>query len=348
MSELRKKLVWGVKIVGKTALVCVVVFCLFNCNSIWYGIQQGRGQLKIVWGAEKFDHYLKDENYPDSLKQKIQVVQEIREFAFDSLGLEPTKNYTKMYDQKGEPGMWVVTACSRYSLTSYKWKFPFLGAFGYKGYFNKKKAMKEAEELKAEGYDTDVSVVNAWSTLGWFKDPVMSSMLEKSNGQLARLLIHELTHSTLFVKNNVQFNENLASYIGDIGGALFLKSKYGEGSEEYIQYLQKLEDYKKIRTYLLRSTKALKVFYEKEENRTEKRKRAKINEVIANLDTLDLVNTEKIKLFIKNKDQINNTFFTDFLMYREDQQLLDEEFKVKFKGNFKNYFVYLKQKYPSI
>lgn len=336
------------KQIRKTLLYAFAILCLFNCNALWYGVQQGRGQMKIVWGAKNLDEYLNDESYPDSLKDKIRIVKEIRQFAFDSLGISYTKNYTKMYNQNGKPGMWVVTACEPYALKPYKWSFPLLGEFGYKGYFKKRKAVKEAEKLKKKGYDTDVAVVNAWSTLGWFKDPVMSSMLNKSEGQLARLLIHELTHSTLFVKNNVQFNENLASYIGDIGGALFLKSKYGPNSPQYLEYLGKLEDYKKIRKHLLKAAKSLNTYYLTMERPNDAEKRAKINQILMDLDTIQLSDDSKVKHIISIRDEINNTFFTDFLMYREDQDILDKEFKVKFNSNFRNYFTYLKLKYPSM
>ena len=201
----------------------IIILSLFNCESLFYGFNQGIGQLNIIWKAKPLDHYLKDDSYPDSLKSKIRLINEIKQFAVDSLGIFPSKNYTKMYDQQGIAGMYVVTACEPYALKSYKWSFPIVGDFAYKGFFKKRRAVKEVKSLKKDGYDTDIGEVNAWSTLGWFKDPVMSSMLNKNEGQLASLLIHELTHSTIFVKNDVQFNENLASFIGDKGALLFLQ-----------------------------------------------------------------------------------------------------------------------------
>ena len=330
-----------------TFFFAIAILC--NCNVIWYGIQQGKGQLKIVRNAKYLDEFLVDATYPDSLKYKIKLVKEIKRFAFDSLGINFTKNYSKMYNQDGKPGMYVVTACDAFALKSYQWKFPFLGSFSYKGYFSKKKAFREADKLTKKGFDADVGIVNAWSTLGWFKDPVMSSMLNKTPGQLARVLIHELTHGTLFVKNDIQFNENLASFIGDKGAILFLLDKYGEGSKEVKSFNEELVDFKKLRNHLLRGTQELKLFYESYKGDCSQiTKRKKINSILLSMDTLTLSNKNRVNLIIAKREKINNTFFTDFLMYREDQKIIEDEFVNKFDADFKKYFTYLKQKHPSL
>jgi predicted aminopeptidase len=97
------------------------------------------GQLKIVWKSEPLVNYLNNADYPDSLKFKIRLIDEIKQFAIDSLGIYPSKNYTKMYDQKGSPGMYVVTACEPFALEPYQWSFPIVGEFSYKGFFLRKK-----------------------------------------------------------------------------------------------------------------------------------------------------------------------------------------------------------------
>ena len=327
----------------------LILLCLFNCKSICYGIEQGVGQLKIVWKAKPLKDYLNDDNYPDSLKAKIRLIEEIKQFSVDSLGIYPSKNYTKMYDQKGRPGMYVVTACEPYDLIPYQWSFPIVGKFSYKGFFKKRKAVNEALSLEKEGYDTDVGEVNAWSTLGWFKDPVMSSMLEKTEGQLARVLIHELTHGTIFVKNDVQFNENLASFIGDKGALLFLKHKYSEDSEIIKTYLDELSDLQKIRAHMHRAAEELKEFYkEKQGQKPTKEKKEKIQKILSDMDTLSLNSYQKVRNMQAMKDTLNNTFFTDFLMYREDQKILEKTFSEDFGGDFNLYFNHLKARYTTL
>ena len=338
-----------IKRVLKILLGLFIVLCLFNCKSICYGIEQGVGQLNIVWKAKPLEEYINDANYPDSLKSKIKLVEEIKQFAIDSLGIYPSKNYTKMYDQKGKPGMYVVTACEPYDLISYQWSFPIVGEFSYKGFFKEKKALKEAKSLQQEGYDTDVGEVNAWSTLGWFKDPVMSSMLDKTEGQLARVLIHELTHGTIFVKNDVQFNENLASFIGDKGALLFLKHKHSEDSEAIKTYLDELSDLQKIRAHMHKAAGELKKFYkEKGGLKPEKEKKERIQKILSDMDTLSLNSFDKVRKMQVLKDTLNNTFFTDFLMYREDQKILEKTFNEDFGGDFNLYFNYLKEKYTTL
>ena len=333
----------------KIILLLFALVCVVNCSSIWYGIQQGKGQLNIVWSAKPLDKFLDDKNYPDSLKSKIRIIKEIKQFAFDSLGIYPSKNYTKMFDQEGKPGMYVVTACDPFALNPYNWSFPIVGEFSYKGYFKKKKAIREAKRLKKEGYDTDIGEVNAWSTLGWFKDPVMSSMLKKNEGQLARLLIHELTHGTIFVKNDVQFNENLASFIGDKGAILFLEHKYGKDSKEMEYYLGQLSDLQKIRAHMHRGASELKLFYdEKGAEKPELEKREKINSILDSMDTLSLSSFRRVRSIQLQKDSLNNTFFTDFLMYREDQKKLEKVFNEEFGGDFERYFNSLKEKYTTL
>ncbi len=326
-----------------------IILCLFNCKSSCYGVQQGIGQLKIVWKSEPLENYLNNAVYPDSLKFKIRLIHEIKQFAIDSLGIYPSKNYTKMYDQKGAPGMYVVTACEPFALEPYQWSFPIVGEFSYKGFFKKKRAIKEAELLKKKGYDTDIGEVNAWSTLGWFRDPVMSSMLKKTEGRLASLLIHELTHGTIFVKNDVQFNENLASFIGDKGALLFLKQKYSDESIEINNYLGELSDLQKIRAHMHKAAEQLKAFYkENKDLKPKKRKQEKINKIIMDMDTLSLNSFEKVSHIQALKDTLNNTFFTDFLMYREDQKKLEKTFNEEFKGDFNLYFNFLKKKYNTL
>jgi len=338
-----------IKRVFKLFTILTLVFCLWNCNSIWYGIQQGQGQLRIVHGADPVEYFLTDNVYPDSLKAKLLLVKEIKKFAIDSLGINPSDNYEKLYDQKGLPVMWVVTACDKYQLKTYYWKFPILGKFSYKGYFTEKRAIKEERKLIEQGYDTDIGIVNAWSTLGWFKDPIMSSMLEKSPGQLARVIIHELTHGTLYVKNDIQFNENLASFVGDKGAILFLNWKYGKESIEVKDYLGDFSDMEKVRNHLLHGTENLNKFYADMDLTTIKNeKQEQINKVILSLDTLTLYNKHKLKNIIASTDRINNTFFTDFLTYRKEQNSLQEQFRNEFNSDFDNYLTYLKNKFPSL
>ena len=120
--------------------------------------------------------------------------------------------------------LWIVTACEAFELNDYKWKFPFLGAVSYKGFFDSLQAVSECSSLKVKGYDVEISPVSAWSTLGFFSDPVFSSMLQKQKGELAELIFHELFHGTIYVSGQVDLNENLAEFIAEKATLVFFNS----------------------------------------------------------------------------------------------------------------------------
>lgn len=132
--------------------------------------------------------------------------------------------------------MYVVSAAERFELKPYEWSFPIVGDVPYRGFFSEEKAKEEYYRLRMLGYDANIGGAAGWSTLGWFKDPVLSSMLKYKEGDLAELLIHELTHGTLFVKDSIDYNENLAQFVGVEGAKWFLRSKYGKNSPELQEY----------------------------------------------------------------------------------------------------------------
>ena len=336
-------------------IIGLVLFSLVlgNCKLVFYGIEQGIGQFKILRNAKPIEKYMKDKNFPDSLKQKLILIDEIKKFAIDSLGLNPSKNYTTLYDQKGKDILWVVLAAEKFEMKEYLWKFPFLGKLPYKGFFKLHKAKKEAKKLKNEGYDSYVSSVSAWSTLGFFKDPILSEILNRSEGQIARLIIHELTHSTLFVKGDAEFNENLATFVGDEGAKHFLIYKYGLNSKYYKEYFNELNDIENFSKHILKGAKQLdslyKTFNDKMKNEDkEKFKQNTINKIINNLDTVTFNSPEYFnKKNYKNKN-INNSFFISYITYRENQNIFFNEFNNDYNSNFKKYLKYLKSNYKNL
>ncbi len=199
-----------------------------------------------------------------------------------------------------------------------------------RGFFRKELAEKEAAKLSDLGLDVDVGEVNAWSTLGWFRDPVLSSMMEKTEGEIARLLIHELTHTTIFISDDSEFNENLATYIGDNGAEQYLSSKYGNNSEELKSYQENLSDIKKMSAHMLRGAKQLDKLYDHFDNlsveRKEVLKQQQIRLIISNMDTIKLADENRYDRFKAKDFKPNNTFFMEFKMYRGNQMELDSLF----------------------
>ncbi|WP_323757512.1 aminopeptidase [Roseivirga sp.] len=339
------------KRIGLGVIALIIIFCVWNFQLIRYGLFQLRGQLHVVNNTIPLDEYIANPSTPDSLRQKALLVDQIRSFAFDSLAINYSDNYTEIFDQQGKASMYVVTACDPYSFTPKTWKFPIVGNFPYKGFFDRQKAVDLANEIKAkDSLDVGLRTAGGWSTLGWFKDPILSNMLNRSEGDLASLLIHELTHGTLFVKDSVTFNENLASFIGDRGAIMYLSSKYGEGAPEVLQYQSEIVDEELFKAYILEAAKSLDSLYTsmKDLPIVEKKelKKNKIDQIRTNFGRLGF-KSEVYKGFFETYVP-NNTFFMSYLRYNSQQQVLRDELNLKYQGDLKRYLEYLKSKYPSL
>lgn len=329
----------------------VVCFLGIYHKEAIYGIRQGLGQLDIMMNAQPVEVYLNDTSFSKQQKEKIELIQEIRQFTIDSLGLNPSESYTKLFDQKGKPILWTVTACQPFELKAKKWSFPIFGTFSYKGFFDINLAKSAKEQLKQEGLDAEVGEVSAWSTLGILNDPILSSMLERSEGSLARLIIHELTHGTLYVKSSVSYNENLADFVGDEGAKKFLIHKYGKHSIEYVKYMARKGDRKTFSEYILKETQSLDSLYssfteDMNEDQKQQLKNKKIEEIKEGIQYLSFANPAYCNYF--QQFTPNNTFFMGFKRYRGKQNEFKEEFEDNFDANFHAYMDYLKETYKPL
>lgn len=348
----------------KKILLAVLVLCVFAGiyyrDLLSYGWMQASGQVQILMNVEDVADVMNDPTFPDSLKARIRLIEEIKQFGVDSLGLTPSKNYTTFYNQHGKPLIWLITASEKYKIEPYKWHFPIIGSFPYKGFFDSTRAVTEERQLMQMGLDTDIGEVSAWSTLGYLKDPILSSMLTRRVGSLANLILHELTHGTLFVKNNLELNENLASFIGDQGAIRFLKFKYGRDSKELrtYEYSKKYND--AYSGHMLRGITRLDSLYRtfgKNPVANAHRDSLKTKLIMAILDDADTLLSGKRTLTNKNRQAPgrwpdgklpNNAYFISYQTYKSKQDIFTIEFEQKFGGNIKKYLAWLKEKYPSL
>jgi len=339
------------KIVKRVLLALVAVLIILVAvywDLVAYAARQGYGQLSIVWKARPVTEFLADPDFPDSLKQRLRFIDEVRKYAIDSLSLKDTENYRTMYDQKGKEVMWVVMACKPFALEPKEWKFPIVGTVPYKGFFDEKRAMNLKAELGKEGWDVIVRNPGGWSTLGWFTDPILSKMLNRSEGDLANLIIHEMSHATIFVKDSIDFNENLATFIGDRGTEKFLIDRFGEISLEYRTYIEEDKDYLKFVDHMLRGARHLDSLYKSmkpELSDDEKRvqKKEVITHIVETLDTLSLALAVKPSERFRGKLP-NNAYFMNFRQYQEKQSDFWDE-RMKFTS-LRAYIEYMSGKYP--
>lgn len=336
---------------GKTALVfgfALVAIMITYADLLLYGVGQARGQLRVIMDARQIEVYLNDPDVPDSLKTKIRIIEEVKAFAIEELGLNASDNYTSIYDQQGKEILWNVSAADEFELKPYEWAFPIVGTFSYKGFFEKEKAIAERARLDSLGYDTNIRNVNAWSTLGWFRDPILSNMLYRGEGQLAELIIHELTHATVFVTDSLTFNENLASFVGSIGAEAYLEKKYGINSKELTSYRASEDDYEMYLSHMIRGSKELESLYQETEgSETEKRRRRKqdkIKEIIQMLDTVSFDQPQRFSRVFRDRLP-NNANLMSYLRYHSQRDLLADQYLNNFDGDIKAYILYLKEKY---
>ncbi len=333
--------------ISELVLIVAILLVTFNFSLVAYGIAQLKGQLTIVYNARPIDEVLADPSYPDSLKQRLRLIEEIKKFAIDSLGLTATKNYATLYDQHGKPLLMNLTAAEKFRLKAYTWYFPLLGTVSYKGFFNFEKGKSEALSLKNKNYDVEYAPVSAWSTLGWFRDPVFSGMLRRNEGQLAELIIHEMTHATIYLKSSVDFNENLASAVGETGAEKFLASRFGKQSAQLETYRNEQEDYNRFAKHLLAGTKKLDSLYKAIETKTgsekEGLKKEMIQSIVNSLDTVSFHNS-KYKTRFDKEELPNNAYFLSFVRYDSQKEEMKQELNDKFKGEIKPYLDFLKNK----
>jgi predicted aminopeptidase len=329
-------------------LAIAIVLTIVYWDLVSYAARQGYGQLNIVWRARPVNEFLVDPNFPDSLKKRLLFIDEVRKYAIDSLGLKDTENYKTMYDQKGKEIMWVVMACKPFALEPKEWEFPIVGTVPYKGFFNEKLAIQLKTELEKEGWDVIVRNPGGWSTLGWFTDPILSKMLNRSEGDLANLIIHEMSHATIFVKDSIDFNENLATFIGDRGTEKFLTDRYGEISLQYRTYIEEDKDYIKYVDHMLRGARYLDSLYKgmKEDLPLSKKlelKKTAIAHIVNELDTLSLALASKPSERFRSRLP-NNAYFMNFRQYQEKQGTFWDE-RARF-ASLREYIAYLSEKYP--
>ncbi|MEX1239391.1 MAG: aminopeptidase [Cyclobacteriaceae bacterium] len=345
----------GTRKIIKRAFLALLLLLLAVIVVRWelvsYGIRQAKGQLHIIWNAKPVEEYLEDSNFPDSLKAKLNLIAQVRQYAIDSFHLKDTRNYRTLYDQNGEEVMWVVMASKPFQLQAMEWNFPVIGSVPYKGFFIRSEATRLADDLEKEGWDVNIRNPGGWSTLGWFTDPILSKMLERSEGDLANLIIHEMSHATIFVKDSIDFNENLATFIGDRGAEKFLLSVYGPASEEYSTYMNEDRDYIIFSDHMLRGAEKLDSLYQTiiEDDPLERKLRLKkemIQKIVQSLDTLSFRGSSTKPSLRFRENLPNNAYFLNFIRYQSKQDVFHEEWIEKFDGDLKAYIEYLGEKYP--
>ena len=202
-----------------------MVFSLSGCTTFsWYG-QAARGQLEIMSKREDIAELIGRPDTDPALAERLGLVLEIRAFAVVELGLPDSRSYTMFADLGREAAVWNVVATPRFDLQPKTWCYPLVGCLAYRGFFRQERAEALARRLGEQGHDAGVFPVSAYSTLGWFADPVLNTMLARNDARLAALIFHELAHEKLFVRGDTQFSEGYAVAVERIGVERWLSAR---------------------------------------------------------------------------------------------------------------------------
>ena len=211
-------------------LVLPLLLLLSSCADLSYYWQSAEGHVSLIKAARPVEDWLADGQTLEKLKEKLVLTQKIRTFAAEELKLPDNASYKRYVDLKRKAVVWNVVAAPALSLKLKTWCFPVAGCVGYRGYFSEAEAKLEAETLKKQDFDVSVYGVPAYSTLGWSNwaggDPLLSTFIGYPEGELARIIFHELAHQVAYVADDTSFNESFATAVERLGGARWL-AKYG-------------------------------------------------------------------------------------------------------------------------
>ena len=253
----------------KSFLFLPLLISLTGCGNMLYLSKLGWYQSFITFQSIPNQEILENEKVDDKTKEKIYFIQEVKRFGEERLGLRRTRSYSKFYEVN-DPVLYVITACEKDRLELHSWDFPIIGRVTYKSFFTKDGVLKENRFLEQKGFDTLIQKVGAYSTLGWLKDPIFSSMLKWDEPTLANLILHEMTHATLYFKGETDFNEQLATFIGNRGAINFLAEKYGPESKEVGEAIDSQDDDLLFAQWIEVACQRLSNFYAKEISKDEK------------------------------------------------------------------------------
>jgi len=250
------------RFVRRVFVICAVAAFVTGCNTVSYYKQAAAGQYEILAKREPIPDVLARTNTSAALRSKLQLVLDIREFAERELSLKTDGHYAKYADLGRRYVVWNVNAAPEFSLEPKKWWYPVVGKLKYRGFFSEKDARECGAKLAKDGYDVYVGGVDAYSTLGFFKDPVLNTFINNTPSDLAETLFHELAHQRVFAKGDTDFNEAFATSVGEEGVRRWLTVK---GDEKALaEYQAELRRKNQFVALVMKARDELKLVYGEE------------------------------------------------------------------------------------
>ena len=296
-------------------LAIAFVVSLTSCSTLGYYSQSVIGHSRLMLARQSIDKVLLEADA--DLKSKLLLAQDLKQFAVNRLALPDNQSYSSYVALEREFPVWTVVAAEEFSIQARSWCYPVIGCASYRGYFSKHAALEYAESLAKDNFETTVGGAVAYSTLGWFSDPLVPSMMRYGVADFAETMFHELAHQQLYIKNNSDFNEAFATMVGEQGTIIWLSENRPELLADYRQQLAARAEF----SALIASTKqSLADVYSAEKSAGVMRKQK--------LEVFDRLNPEYQKLKQQSwqgkgwfdnwfKKPLNNARLAAFSTYRD-------------------------------
>ena len=247
-----------------------LLLLLCGCTDIGYYWHSARGHLAVMNQRVDIEDLLEDQATPEELRERLRLVQEIRRFSVTRLALPDNDSYQSFVELDRPYLIQNLFAAPEFSTRLQRWCYPIIGCASYRGYYDEARLLAYVEELESSGLEVHIGKVSAYSTLGWFDDPVLSSFINWPDHRLAGLLFHELTHQQIYIDDDTTFNESLASAVQMVGTELWLESR---GQQDELEELSRWSLYRAEVIELIESTRArLAQIYEAASSDADKRK----------------------------------------------------------------------------
>ena len=273
-------------------------------------------EARILWNRKPIDDVLARKDLPADTREKLETVLAVRKFADEKLGENVGGAYETIAPVDKNAVVYVVMAAPRDSLVPYTWWFPIVGSVPYRGYFDENDANAEAASLEAQGLDTMVRPSVAFSSLGFFSDPVLTNLLKLDRVELAGVLIHELFHRTYYLASDAMFDESAANYVGSAGAVAFFAATDGESAPSTIAARSILDSDLKFARFLLKEQARLLDIYMANlpKDELDQRREAAFAAIKADYAALEPT-LSGLERFDLDKQPLNNAVLVNYLIY---------------------------------
>ena len=317
------------KLKVKSLFFFLSFFFLTACSlDIGYLWSVSQGQMELLSRRISIEEALEKYNFSEKEKKKLNLVSEIKSFAQEKLKMDIDEDIYSSYIQLDQPYVtYLLRVSSAYELKAYKWDFPVIGSVPYKGFFDKEKAIEEAKSFPKEKYDFYIRGVSAYSTLGWFEDSILSSMLSYEESDFVVVIFHELAHTVLFFKDHTNFNERFAEFLGRKAAILFYLEKEGEESETVKKMLLEWDDELLFSSFMVKEYKALDQWYKENKGKVNQEiKQERIKEIQDRFlaEIRPKLKTNQYDYFPKLK--LNNSLLLSYRSYNYNMEEFEKLF----------------------